>query len=148
MPKTRRGLNRPTVCTCTCAVLQFSELRGLWKIPQTAGFGNCHASNFRCAIRFSPHFTHAPMDKRLKSTSFLTNNPVFLELCLQCDGQHEHLPWGIDMETQQFSTALEAEYPKCLCEAYATILFDLAQSQRQNSSSETTCWTSCTTTCS
>jgi hypothetical protein len=25
------------------------------------------------------------------------------------------------METQQFSTALEAEYPKCSCEAYPTI---------------------------
>ena len=67
--------------------------------------------------------------KRLKSTSFFTNNPVFLVLCLQCDGQHEHLPWGTDMETQQFPTALEAEYPKRLCEDYATILLDLGQGQ-------------------
>ena len=27
--------------------------------------------------------------KRYKATSFLTNNPVFLILCRQCDGQHE-----------------------------------------------------------
>jgi hypothetical protein len=70
--------------------------------------------------------------KRYKATSFLTNNPVFLILCRQCDGQHEHLPWGIDEATQQFSTALEAEYPKCLCEEYAMVLTDLAKGKGLN----------------
>ena len=78
---------------------------------------------------FTTFHSRAYGGKRLKSTSFLTKNPVFLILCMQCDGQHEHLPWGIDLETQQFSTALEAEYPKPLCEAYATILLDLARSK-------------------
>ena len=50
-------------------------------------------------------------------------------MCLQCDGQHEYLPWGIGEETQQFSTALEAEYPKRLCEEYARILTELARRQ-------------------
>lgn len=67
--------------------------------------------------------------KRYKATSFLTNNPVFLVMCLQCDGQHEYLPWGIGEETQQFSTALGAEYPKRLCEEYARILTELARRQ-------------------
>jgi hypothetical protein len=67
--------------------------------------------------------------RRYTATSFLTNNPVFLVMCLECDGQHEHLPWGIDEETKQFSTALEAEYPKRLCEEYARILMDLAGHQ-------------------
>ena len=64
---------------------------------------------------------------RYKSTSFLTNNAVFLSFCRQCDGMHEHLAWGFDTVTQQFSTALEAEYPKQLCEEYARTLVTLAE---------------------
>ena len=64
---------------------------------------------------------------RYKSTSFLTNNAVFLSFCKQCDGMHEHLAWGFDHVSQQFSTALEAEYPKPLCEEYARTLVALAE---------------------
>ena len=45
---------------------------------------------------------------RLKSTSFLTNNPELVG-----DGQHEHLPWGIDMETQQFQQLWRLNIPNC-----------------------------------
>ena len=38
--------------------------------------------------------------KRYKGTSFLTNHPAFLVLCRQCDGMHEHLPWGFDESSQ------------------------------------------------
>ena len=64
---------------------------------------------------------------RYKSTSFLTNHAAFLSFCRQCDGLHDHLGWGFDVETQQFSTALEAEYPKQLCEEYARTLLDMAR---------------------
>jgi hypothetical protein len=60
------------------------------------------------------------------------------------------------MEMQQFSTALEAEYPKRLFEADATILprlgpkqgvtdHSIPQSKRQNAPSEAARWTICTT---
>ena len=67
--------------------------------------------------------------KRYKGTSFLTNHPVFLSLCRQCDGLHEHLPWGFDAASQQFSTALEAEYPKGLCQEYARLLVELSEAK-------------------
>ena len=57
--------------------------------------------------------------KRYKATSFLTNHAAFLVFCQRCDNSHVHLPWGYDQEAQQFSTALEAEYPKELCVVYA-----------------------------
>ena len=64
--------------------------------------------------------------KRYKATSFLTNHPAFLIFCRECDGTHEHLPWGYDPIAGQFSTALEAEYPKPLCEEYAEVLVAIA----------------------
>ena len=39
---------------------------------------------------------------------------------------------GIDEATQQFSTALEAEYPKPLCDEYATVLAELAKNKGLN----------------
>ena len=64
--------------------------------------------------------------KRYKATSFLTNHPAFLTFCKECDGSHDHLPWGFDADTKQFSTALEAEYPRALCDEYARVLLDIA----------------------
>ena len=61
-------------------------------------------------------------------TSFLTNHPAFLVLCRQCDGMHDHLPCGFEEQSQQFSTALEAEYPRPLCQEYTRILLDMAAS--------------------
>eukprot|EP00435_Cladocopium_sp_Y103_P025318 s3302_g6.t1 len=65
--------------------------------------------------------------KRYKATSFLTSHVGFLVLCRQCDGLHEHLSWGYDEQAQQFSTALEAEYPKFLCEEYGRILLTIVK---------------------
>eukprot|EP00435_Cladocopium_sp_Y103_P051984 s3318_g16.t1 len=47
----------------------------------------------------------------------------------QCDNSHPHLPWGFDLESQQFATALEAEYPKGLCEEYARTVVAMANDQ-------------------
>ena len=63
---------------------------------------------------------------RFKCTSFLTNNAAFLVICRQCDNTRTHLQWGYDYQSQQFSTALEAEYPKGLCQAYADVLLEMA----------------------
>eukprot|EP00435_Cladocopium_sp_Y103_P073695 s366_g44.t1 len=65
--------------------------------------------------------------KRYKATSFLTSDVGFLVLCRQCDGLHEHLSWGFDEQAQQFSTALEAEYPKPLCEEYGRIFLTIVE---------------------
>eukprot|EP00435_Cladocopium_sp_Y103_P014126 s1913_g3.t1 len=67
--------------------------------------------------------------QRYKSTGFLTNHADFLAICKQCDNSHTHLEWGYDQDAQQFATALEAEYPKGLCDEYAQILLDIARSQ-------------------
>ena len=53
-------------------------------------------------------------------------HPAFLTFCKECDGSHDHLPWGFDAEAKQFSTALEAEYPRPLCDEYARVLLDIA----------------------
>eukprot|EP00435_Cladocopium_sp_Y103_P010138 s2396_g2.t1 len=66
---------------------------------------------------------------RFKATSFLTNHPAFISFGRQCDGTHPHLPWGFDSESQQFATALEAEYPKGLCDEYARTLMSMAKEQ-------------------
>ena len=68
--------------------------------------------------------------KRYKATSFLTNHAAFLVFCRQCDNGHVHLPWGYDYDAKQFSTALEAEYPKELCVVYAQVLSDMASNQQ------------------
>ena len=68
--------------------------------------------------------------QRYKATSFLTNHAGFLILCRQCDNSHIHLEWGYDSSTNKFSTALEAEYPKGLCEEYAQVLLEVARVQK------------------
>ena len=73
--------------------------------------------------------------KRLKSTSFFTNNPVFLVLCLQCDGQHEHLPWGTDMETQQFQQLWRLNIPNCgrrLCHNLLDLVISMLLNDKPN----------------
>ena len=67
--------------------------------------------------------------QRHKSTAFLTNNAAFLIFCKQCDNSHIHLEWGYNHDAQKFSTALEAEYPKGLCEVYAQVMLELATNQ-------------------
>ena len=93
----------------------------LWELP-------CMAHLMAVAF-FTTFQSCAYGGQRYKNTSFLTNHPIFLSLCRQCGDvePHEHLAWGIDSATQQFSTALEAEYPKLLCREYALLLVELAQ---------------------
>ena len=91
----------------------------LWELPCMQRLVN--------ASYFTTFHSCAYGGARYKSTSFLTNNAAFLCFCRQCDGSHEHLGWGFDTEKQQFSTALEAEYPKQLCEEYARTLLDMAK---------------------
>ncbi|CAL1169263.1 unnamed protein product [Cladocopium goreaui] len=57
-----------------------------------------------------------------------TNHREFAALELYCDGQHEHLPWGI-AEDGAFSTSHEAEYPKALCVKYAEIFHELCRTR-------------------
>ena len=65
---------------------------------------------------------------RKKLTSFLCSHREFAALELYCDGQHEHLPWGI-AEDGAFSTSHEAEYPKALCVRYAEIFHELCRTR-------------------
>ena len=51
---------------------------------------------------------------RAKHTSFLCGSEELLSLALRCDGQHDHLEWGL-LPDGTFSTATEAEYPDLLC---------------------------------
>ncbi|CAL1129051.1 unnamed protein product [Cladocopium goreaui] len=66
--------------------------------------------------------------ERKKLTSFLCSHREFAALELYCDGQHEHLPWGI-AEDGAFSTSHEAEYPKALCVRYAEIFHELCRAR-------------------
>ena len=65
---------------------------------------------------------------RKKLTSFLCSHREFAALELYCDGQHEHLPWGI-AEDGAFSTSHEAGYPKALCVRYAEIFHELCRTR-------------------
>ena len=53
--------------------------------------------------------------RRLKRTGIATNCENVQFFAMQCDGLHEHAPY--EFRNGQFDTALEAEYPKCFCEA-------------------------------
>lgn len=56
---------------------------------------------------------------RAKWATFLSNGDLS-DLCLRCDGSHEHLDWGV-LPDGTFSTAEEAEYPDALCKSLAII---------------------------
>ena len=61
---------------------------------------------------------------RDKSTTFLSNRDLG-QLCLWCDGSHDHLEWGVN-EDGTFATAEEAEYPMILCDRLAQLWLDMA----------------------
>ena len=63
---------------------------------------------------------------RPRWTRFAANFPEIAALCKQCDGQHGHLPWGLVYTASgtAFSTAMEAAYPRGLCDAIANIIAD------------------------
>ena len=59
--------------------------------------------------------------RRKKKTSVWANRSWFLPLRRQCDGAHDHLPWGKARAGGRtvWSTALESAYPKELAVAWA-----------------------------
>ena len=73
---------------------------------------------------------------RKKLTSFLCSHREFSKLELYCDGQHEHQPWGVTADGQ-FSTALEAEYPRAMCLKYAEIFHELCKQRNIQPSQQT-----------
>jgi hypothetical protein len=66
--------------------------------------------------------------KRDKWTSFATNIQQSSALDVVCDGSHEHAPWGYNLQTKDFNTKLESEYPAEMCDLLSSILFQLASS--------------------
>ena len=79
-------------------------------------------------------FIHACMygSQRNKRTAFLMNFHA-ANLQLECDGKHQHLPWGlVDDKSRSeltFSTSLETEYPTALCKQLAAAVLDALQAQ-------------------
>ena len=90
----------------------------LWRLPCMKDLVElCYMSNFHnCAYG----------GLRFKCTSMLTNDERFLQLDRECQGDHQHLPWGQD-SSGDFVTASESEYPKGLCEQYALVLQQISQ---------------------
>ena len=58
---------------------------------------------------------------RRKATSFLTNVQTFKALGLLCEGGHDHASWDPQLVDGKwtFATALEAAYPRLLCDRMA-----------------------------
>ena len=63
---------------------------------------------------------------RDKKTTFLSSLDLS-PLCLECDGQHDHLPWGLQSDSS-FATAAEAEYPWLLCQRISQLVVAHAKS--------------------
>jgi hypothetical protein len=71
--------------------------------------------------------------ERDKWSRFISNNHGFSRLALECDGGHEHKPWGfVDPALSSsdtpwvFATSQEAQYPKLLCERIADLVCEVA----------------------
>jgi len=63
--------------------------------------------------------------KRDKWTTWRTNVEQLKPLSVACDGKHQHLPWGVMVESGRlagFATAAEAEYPEELCNKVGKII--------------------------
>ena len=58
--------------------------------------------------------------KRLKKTALLANDQIIHALAVQCDGQHEHLPWGVVDE--EFATKQETAYTNVFCRTFMLAL--------------------------
>ena len=58
--------------------------------------------------------------KRLKKTALLANDQITHALAVQCDGQHEHLPWGVVDE--EFATRQETAYTNLFCRTFMLAL--------------------------
>ena len=59
--------------------------------------------------------------KRLKKTALLANDQIIRHaLAVQCDGQHEHLPWGV--VDGEFATKQETAYTNVFCRTFVLAL--------------------------
>ena len=58
--------------------------------------------------------------KRLKKTALLANDQIIHALAVQCDGQHEHLPWGV--VDGEFATKQETAYTNVFCRTFMLAL--------------------------
>ena len=68
--------------------------------------------------------------KRAKWSLWVSNWKALQGIAATCDGNHEHLPWGVKRtaEGTTFATAEEAEYPLLLCvRVVAFMVFELIQ---------------------
>ena len=70
--------------------------------------------------------------KRDKYTKLLASTDCLNSLSCECDGQHEHLPWGVGRSSGRwaFATAAEAEYPATFCKQYIDLLSTMVDKQR------------------
>ena len=60
--------------------------------------------------------------ERPKWTRLITNCRELQDLALECDGAHQHAPWGVQKTATgvwNFRTSEEAEYPRLLCQRVA-----------------------------
>lgn len=60
--------------------------------------------------------------QRRKYTQLMHNSVFFKQMAIECDNNHEHLPWGF--QNKGWTTAEETEYPLGLCKAYAQCFSD------------------------
>ena len=58
--------------------------------------------------------------RRLKKTALLSNNHLIHALAAQCDGQHEHLSWGV--VEGEFATKQESAYTDLFCRTFVLTL--------------------------
>ena len=70
--------------------------------------------------------------KRDKYTKLLVSSDCLNSLAKECDGNHRHLPWGVERIAGQwaFATASEAECPGALCQQYIELLTQTIDKKR------------------
>lgn len=67
--------------------------------------------------------------RRDKWTSLYVNHAYFDHMAVECDQQHDHLPWGVAISSKghRFNTAEEAEYPQLMCSRISEAIHKAAQ---------------------
>ena len=109
-------------------ILCAEENKKFWTLEQPSRSLFWNTSFWKCIMAHTdPYYAtfHTCMygGLRAKSTTIAANFPEILELSVECDRQHAHLPWG--KTAQGFATAEEVEYPLQLCKEWALIIQNL-----------------------
>ena len=93
--KNRNRVEQANAFTCIWPIFAVFSMQckyhGRLRTPQTA------------MSYFTSFHSCAYGGKRYKATSFLTNHPAFLTFCRECEGSHNHLPWGFDRNQAIFN---------------------------------------------